>query len=92
MINRPNNYLFNNLVSDIDEELEFKYFVDNYAGVSGVTKTLPKEHYVGFFNVIKAPQGTIKMKPVTLKSIIEKTDIKHFDFLSLDVEGHEVNV
>jgi FkbM family methyltransferase len=91
-INRPNNYLFNNLVSDIDEELEFKFFVDEYAGVSGVTKTLPSEHLSGFFRVIRAPQGAVRIKPVTFKSIIEQTDIKHFDFLSLDVEGHEVNV
>lgn len=92
IINRPNNYLFNNLVSDIDEYVEFKFFVDNYAGVSGVTKTLPSEHFSGFFSIIKEPQGSVRIKPVTLKSIIEKTDIKHFDFLSLDVEGHEVNV
>lgn len=91
-VNRPNNYLFNNLVSDINEELEFKFFVDEYAGVSGVTQTLPSEHLSGFFKVINAPQGSVRIKPVTFTSIIEKTDIKHFDFLSLDVEGHEVNV
>lgn len=92
LINRPKNYLFNNLVSDIDEEVEFKFFVDNYAGVSGITKTLPSEHLSGFFRIINEPQGSVRIKPVTFKSIIEQTDIKHFDFLSLDVEGHEVNV
>lgn len=91
-VNRPKNYLFNELVSNITDEVDFKYFSDEYAGVSGVEKTLPLEHFTGFFNNVSAPQGSIKLKPVTLKSIIEKTGINHFDLLSLDVEGHEVNV
>lgn len=90
--NRPNNYLFNELISDITDEVDFKYFRDEYAGVSGVEKTLPSEHFSGFFNAVSAPQGSVKLKPVTLKSIIEKTGINHFDLLSLDVEGHELNV
>jgi hypothetical protein len=52
--NRPNNYLFNELISDITDEVDFKYFSDEYAGVSGVEKTLPSEHLSGFFNAVSA--------------------------------------
>lgn len=42
---RPNNYLFNDVVSNSNEDLEFKYFVDGHAAVSGVTNTLPQQHF-----------------------------------------------
>jgi FkbM family methyltransferase len=91
--NRTNtNFLFNNLISCYEEELLFKYFLDNYSGVSGVEQTLPEEHYRNFYNVIDEPQASILLKPTSLTSIIKRTDIKHFDLLSLDVEGHEYEV
>ena len=90
--NRPNNFLFNNLVSNLENELTFRYFEDNYSGVSGVEETLPKEHFYGFYNIIEEPQGRINIKPRTLTSIINSTSIKHIDLLSLDVEGHEYEV
>jgi FkbM family methyltransferase len=91
-INRPNNFLFNNLVSNSEKELSFRYFCDNFSGVSGVEETLPKEHFYGFYDVIHEPQGRINIIPRTLTSIITSTNIKHIDFLSLDVEGHEYEV
>ena len=48
--NRPNNYLFNNLVSDIEEELRFKYFLDCHAAVSGVENTLSQHHFDVYYN------------------------------------------
>jgi FkbM family methyltransferase len=90
--NRPKNYLFNNLVSCSTEELLFKFFVDNYSGVSGVENTLPKEHLSGFYTFINEPQGSIFIKPKTLAEIVKSSDIKHIDLLSLDVEGHEYEV
>ena len=90
--NRPNNYLFNNLVSCSNEDVVFRFFVDNYSGVSGVENTLPKEHFNNFFNSIYEPQDRILIKPITLTEIIKTTDIKHIDLLSLDVEGHEYEV
>lgn len=91
-INRPNNYLFNNLVSCSTDEVLFRYFLDNYSGVSGVENTLPKEHFRNFFDSINEPQGRIIIKPKTLTEIVKSTDIKHIDLLSLDVEGHEYEV
>jgi len=91
-INRPNNYLFNNLVSCSTDEVLFRYFLDNYSGVSGVENTLPKEHFRNFFDSINEPQGRIVIKPRTLTDIVKNTGIKHIDLLSLDVEGHEYEV
>jgi FkbM family methyltransferase len=90
--NRPNNYLYNNLISCSTENVVFRFFVDNYSGVSGVEQTLPKEHFNNFFNSINEPQDKILIKPKTLTEIIKSTDIKHINLLSLDVEGHEYEV
>lgn len=90
--NRPNNYLYNNLVSCSTENVVFRFFVDNYSGVSGVEETLPKEHFNNFFNSINEPQDRVLIKPKTLTEIIKSTDIKHINLLSLDVEGHEYEV
>ena len=92
-INRPNNFLFNNLISNKEYPLEYRFFVDSlYSGVSGINETLPKEHFEGFFNCISDRQDIIKIQPTKLKDIIKNTNITHFDLLSLDVEGHEYEV
>jgi FkbM family methyltransferase len=96
-MNRPNNFLFNNLVSCHNNPLEFRYFVDGHAAVSGVENTLSKHHFETYFesnnNFIKSlPQNKIIMNPVKLIDIVKKTNINHIDFLSLDVEGHEYEV
>ena len=93
--NRPNNFLFNDLVSCYTEPLKFKYFVDIHAAVSGVENTLTQMHYTEFFDEEYnkfLPQNTIYIKPKTLTDIIKSTNITHIDFLSLDVEGHEYEV
>jgi FkbM family methyltransferase len=87
-----NNFLFNNLISCYEEEVLFKFFFENYSGVSGIENTLPKEHYDNFYHKLEDPLAAIVLKPTSLTSIIKRTDIKHFDLLSLDVEGHEYEV
>jgi FkbM family methyltransferase len=95
-INRPNNFLFNELISDSKEELEFKYFEGlTYAAVSGVENSLSQHHYDTYFNNERTKtetQKTVIIKPKTLAEIILNTNLKHIDFLSLDVEGHEFEV
>lgn len=95
-INRPNNFLFNSLVSCYTEPLEFRYFVDNcVAAVSGVENTLPQHHFDTFFesNRFKTlPQNKIFIKPRTLTEIVKETNLTHINLLSLDVEGHEYEV
>jgi len=90
--NRPNNYLFNSLVSNIETALDFRYFEDNYAGVSGVNSTLPSEHFPNFYNKVYDRQGMITLETTKLSKIVKDTNISHFDLLSLDVEGHEYEV
>lgn len=93
--NRPNNFLFNDLISNISEPIEFLYFTDHLTQVSGVVNSLSQHHYDAYFNNDKflyIPQSKVFMKPKTLSEIINNTGIKHIDFLSLDVEGHEYEV
>jgi FkbM family methyltransferase len=95
--NRPNNFLFNDLVSCHKEPLKFRYFVDSHAAVSGVENTLSKHHFDVFFESNnewnkQQPQATKMIIPKTFTEIIKSTNLTHFDFLSLDVEGHEYEV
>jgi len=97
MRNRPNNYLFNDLVSCHTEPLGFRYFINypSYAAISGVENTLPQQHFDNWFESNEnkpLPQTTTLMTPKTLTEIVKSTNITHIDFLSLDVEGHEYEV
>jgi FkbM family methyltransferase len=95
--NRPNNFVFNNLVSCHTTPLEFRYFVNSAAAVSGVENTLSKHHFECFFEnndpwFKSLEQQKVFIKPISLTEIVNQTDIKHIDLLSLDVEGHEYEV
>ena len=95
--NRPNNFLFNNLVSCHKNELEFRYFVNAHAAVSGVEDTLSQHHFDNYFEsnnkwLKSLQQKKIFIKPVSLSEIIRSTNYEHIDLLSLDVEGHEYEV
>ena len=94
-LNRPRNFLFNNLVSCHKEPLEFRYFVDDHAAVSGVENTLSQHHFDRYFeNELEKslPQNKIWIKPKSLTEIVKETKLDHIDLLSLDVEGHEYEV
>ncbi len=95
--NRPNNFLFNSLVSCHKEELEFRYFVDCAAAVSGVENTLSQHHFDTWFEsnnewTKTLQQNKMFIKPISLTEIIKSTPLTHIDLLSLDVEGHEYEV
>jgi FkbM family methyltransferase len=95
--NRPNNYLFNNLVSCHEKPLLFRYFENCHAAVSGVENTLSQHHFDTYFESNNAfnnslPQNKIFMKPKKLSEIVKETNLTHIDLLSLDVEGHEYEV
>ena len=95
--NRPNNFLFNSLVSCHKEPLEYRYFVDCHAAVSGVENTLSQHHFDTYFESNNEwnkslPQNKMFIKPTTLTEIVKNTQLKHIDLLSLDVEGHEYEV
>jgi FkbM family methyltransferase len=94
---RPNNFLFNDLVSCHKEPLDFRYFVDCHAAVSGVENTLSQHHFDTYFDSNNEwnkalPQSKTTIIPKPLTDIIKKTQLTHIDLLSLDVEGHEYEV
>ena len=92
-LNRPNNFLFNNLVSCHEESLTFRYFEDVHAAVSGVENTLPQVLLDVYFNRHHhLSQNKILIKPISLTEIVKSTNLTHIDLLSLDVEGHEYEV
>lgn len=92
-LNRPNNFLYNDLISCHKDPLKFRYFIDDMAAVSGVENTLPNYHLDNWFNNNNSwLQSTTIITPRTLTEIVKNTNITHIDFLSLDVEGHEYEV
>ena len=95
--NRPNNFLFNDLVSCHTEPLDFRYFVHDHAAVSGVENTLSQHHFDVYFESNNEynkslEQNKISIKPRTLTEIVKETKLTYIDLLSLDVEGHEFEV
>ncbi len=87
---RKNNILINNVISNISDTLEFHYSEKFNAPISGLAITLPKSHYDDYFSKIEMKSAYFT--PISLNEIIEKNNIKHIHFFSLDVEGHEYNV
>jgi FkbM family methyltransferase len=95
--NRPNSKTVNTLVSDSTEPLEYQYFLTNYAAVSGVTSTLPEKHLEDYFKcdsewIKDQPRATETLTPRTLTDLVKENNLDHIDLLTVDVEGHEVNV
>jgi FkbM family methyltransferase len=93
--NRPKNFLFNNLISCYTEPLEYRYFLDFHAAVSGVENTLSQSHFDNFFDneyYKILPQNKLFITPKKLSDIVRETKLTHIDLLSLDVEGHEYEV
>lgn len=92
--NRPNNKLFNSLISCYQQEMDF-LIMEHLEPVAAVINTMPNEHYEKFYNNSKYANNNkniIKIKPDTLTNIINKCDYTHIDLFSLDVEGHELEV
>ena len=93
--NRPKCYNFQELISNKIELKEYIYFDDLHASVSGIKDTLEDFHFNHFFNnknLNNHKQSSIKLNTCSLKNIIQNINIDFIDFLSLDVEGHELEV
>jgi hypothetical protein len=88
--------LFNNLVSCLDEPQTFRYFESTIeSALSGVENTLAKSHIVAWFdspNLSSLTQSRVQIIPKTFTELLRSTPYTHFDLLSLDVEGHELEV
>jgi FkbM family methyltransferase len=100
--NRPNNKLYNNLVSNINVPLKYINYKNTFclSGVSGIVDTMPLQNKLTYFEDDNPWQNNLREKdleikiiePVTLSYIIKDSGLKKIDFFSLDVEGHEYNV
>jgi FkbM family methyltransferase len=94
-------------VTDYDGEIDFAVpFLDASAGrhpaqrwVRGIGHVISENHK-GMNNIglLQSPEGrkhlmkTIKIPCKKLDTIIEDSNIKHIDYLKIDVEGHELNI
>lgn len=95
LYNRPLCKNYEAVVSDIPEEVEFRYFLENMSAISGVKDTLPPAFLPAWFDnpeYSQFQQSTKKIKTCTLTDIIKDSKVDHIDFFSLDVEGHELHV
>lgn len=91
----PGNYVFNNLVSSNTEPLPFRYLNTGPYGaaVSGVDSTLMAQVRRDYFHSGNDYINCVQMmRPRSLADIVAETGLTHIDFLSLDVEGHELEV
>jgi FkbM family methyltransferase len=93
--NRPNNKLFNNIISDQKKEYTFQ-FLSKIDLVGGITETLPEKHLDFWYNEYKNKYNhsieSFQMEAIFLTDVIKQTDFTHIDFFSLDVEGHEFEI
>jgi len=100
-INRPNNKLFNNVISNDENDVEFTYFESEcLSGISGVKNTLTENNIKIFYtknnewisNMIDDHLKVEIVKPKKLSEIVKLSGYDKIDFFSLDVEGHELSV
>ena len=92
-LNRPNNKLYNCLVSNLNSELNYLSYKNdiNYLAFSGVLETMTNKDV--FYNNPRQDEYQLtKYEPVTLTSIINDSGVLKIDFFSLNVVGHEYNV
>ena len=101
--NRPNDILYNCVVSNRDEMVEYQYFDNqNLAAVSAIKDTLTPILIKNFFDPKTKNEWMreqqiknlkkIMIKPQRLKDIVLNSKLQKISFFSLDVEGHEYEV
>ena len=77
---RPNSIIENVALVSKDYKEDFIYFNDSFSENHGFTSTVSEKN------------GKDKVSCATLNTILLKHNIKHIDFLSIDVEGYEIEV
>lgn len=81
---RPNDININAAVSSVEQELDLYYFHDKSA-INTVSKEIASRHNV------KAKQVK-QIYSSTLNILLNKHNIDKIDYLSIDVEGHELDI
>ena len=95
VINRPNSKVYNYALvekdfKDTEIEMFHRKVFENDSGLQNTASFSPLNEYDDWkvHNVV----GKYKIKTKTLDSILEENNIQYIDYLSLDVEGLELNV
>lgn len=83
--------LFPVALSDSEGEVVFTV-VENSTGWEDALSYIKSTSSVDYEESHKLETKDIKIKTKIFKDIIEKENISHIDYMSLDVEGHELNV
>jgi len=87
---------YNFCVSDKEEEYLDFYQVNGYAEMlSGIKSEYDSKHFDRINSEIEKNGGeinVIKVKSITLNSILEENNITNIDYLSIDTEGSELSV
>lgn len=99
-INRPENKLFNNIISNSKYPIKYLYYEQkSLSAVAGIKETIPdvnmETYYLNnhpWYDEQRKTLKEIEMVPMTLSDIIKESQYDHIDFFSLDVEGHEYQV
>jgi FkbM family methyltransferase len=82
--------ILNELISDVDN-VEYDFYISNHLQSSSMLKFDKHSHY---YPTMSDVVDTIKLKSITLDSLIKREDIdmKKFNTLMLDVQGAELMV
>lgn len=93
--NRPNCTNLNYAVSNEDGESDFILNTGYTEPISGLVKQYDHRHWNRLMSEIRENGGgtqIVKVKTKSLESIFDESDLKHVNYLSIDVEGAEFDV
>jgi FkbM family methyltransferase len=95
VINRPNNINLNCAVCNNDGETDFLCNMGYTEMISGIKDNFDKRHFDRLQRENQQRGSTtevIKVKTKKLETILDENNIKHINYLSIDVEGAEFEV
>jgi FkbM family methyltransferase len=64
--------------------------VSNYPGTADFPNSRPGVEGLGLQNA--SPRNSVKVKVITLNGLVQQENIKKIDYLSIDTEGHDMQV
>ncbi len=95
VINRPTNINLNCAVCNNDGETDFLCNIGYTEMISGIKDNFDKRHFDRLQSENQEMGSTtevIKVKTKKLETILDENNIKHINYLSIDVEGAEFEV
>ena len=93
--NRPKCLLVNKAVSTQTQNVPFQCINGYSEMLSGMVHTYDSRHQARIARELNEKRGTssvISVETVSLRDLFQKYDIRHIDYLSIDVEGAEQEV